>query len=238
MSLQDRFDDLLVRTAAELYQDHRDRMDRPNLIPTPNVIDHADLVLFFEGLQAGLIRLERGGKFNTLDRPMPGGRWSLLSRSRDGGWYNAEYLPQLAAYVELVRHLGYPPDRVLFELPPASLQLDLAVLTDQGTVTILGEAKRAAGMLDPLIHAVRQRFSRTQPGEQTRRRGDEARQLAWRLWLTRTPYLWLVGPGVRHAYRCTVDNQLQVDPIPSLPSAGELGLAHRPATQLSPPTLR
>jgi len=194
MGLQDRFHDLLVRAAAELYQDHRDRMDRPDLIPTPNVIDDADLVLFFERLQAGLIRLERGGKFNTLDRPIPGGRWSLLSRSPDGGWYNAEYLPQLAAYVELVRHLGYPADRVLFELPPASLQLDLAVLTDEGAVAVLGEAKRAAGMLDPLVDTVRVRFRQVQPGEETRRRSDEARQLGWRLWLTRAPYLWLVSP--------------------------------------------
>src|SRR6266545_71227 len=149
MHLQQRFRDLLVRAAAELYEDHPDRMERPDLIPTPNTIDDADLVLFFEGLESGLIRLERGGKFNTLDRPTPSGRWSLLSRSRDGGWYNAEYLPQLAAYIELVRRLGYPPGRVLFELPQRSLQLDLAVLSDEGTVVVLGEAKRAAGMLDP-----------------------------------------------------------------------------------------
>src|SRR6266540_2879068 len=86
MHLQQRFRDLLVRAAAELYEDHPDRMERPDLIPTPNTIDDADLVLFFEGLESGLIRLERGGKFNTLDRPTPSGRWSLLSRSRDGGW--------------------------------------------------------------------------------------------------------------------------------------------------------
>jgi hypothetical protein len=237
MGLQDRFHELLVRAATELYQDHRDRMDRPGLIPTANVIDDADLVLFFEGLEGGLIRLERGGKFNTLDRPAPGGRWSLLSRSRDGGWYNAEYLPQLAAYVELVRRLGYPADRVLFELPRRSLQLDLAVLTDQGTVAVLGEAKRATSMLDPLAQAARQRFSLVQPGEKTRRRSDEARQLAWRLWLTRAPYLWLVGPGVRQAYRCSYD-PLVLDTIPSMPSAGELGLAHGSPTKMAPPALR
>lgn len=126
----------------------------------------------------------------------------MLSRSRDGGWYNAEYLPQLAAYVELVR-LRYPPGRVLFELPHRSSQLDLAVLTDLGTVAVLGEAKRAAGMLDPLIAAIRERFSQVQPGEETKRRGDEARQLAWRLWRTGAPCLWLVGPGIRRAYRCS-----------------------------------
>src|SRR6266498_383798 len=169
MHLQQRFRDLLVRAAAELYEDHPDRMERPDLIPTPNTIDDADLVLFFEGLESGLIRLERGGKFNTLDRPTPSGRWSLLSRSRDGGWYNAEYLPQLAAYIELVRRLGYPPGRVLFELPQRSLQLDLAVLSDEGTVVVLGEAKRAAGMLDPFDRC---RPRSVQPG--SARRGDQA----------------------------------------------------------------
>jgi hypothetical protein len=235
--LQDRFHELLVRAAAELHQDHRDRMDRPDLLPTPNVIADADLVLFFEGLDSGLISLERGGRFNTLDRPTPGGRWALLSRSREGGWYNAEYLPQLAAYVELIGRLGYPAGRVLFELPPRSLQLDLAVLTDAGTVAVLGEAKRAATMLDSLATAVRQRFGHAQPGEDSKRRGDEARQLAWRLWLTRTPYLWLVGPGVRQAYRCAYD-PLVLHRIPSLPTATEQGLAHRPPTLLFPPMLQ
>jgi hypothetical protein len=161
----------------------------------------------------------------------------LLSRSRDGGWYNAEYLPQLAAYVELVRRLGYPPGRVLFELPHRSLQLDLAVLADLGTVAVLGEAKRAAGMLGPLVAAVRNRFSQAPPGEETRRRGDEARQLAWRLWMTRAPYLWLVGPGIRRAYRCSYA-PLVLETIPSLPSAADLGLTHPPAVQMAPPTLQ
>jgi hypothetical protein len=74
MHLQQRFRDLLVRAAAELYQDHPDRMERPDLIQTPNTIADTDLVLFFEALDSGLVRLERGGKFNTLDRPTPGGR--------------------------------------------------------------------------------------------------------------------------------------------------------------------
>ncbi len=237
MTLQHCFHDLLVRAAAELYQDHSDRMQQPDLIPTPNAIDDADLVLFFEGLDCGLIRLERGGRFNTLDRPTLGGRWALLSRSRDGAWYNAEYLPQLATYVELVRRLGYPPGRVLFELPQHSLQLDLAVLTDQDTVAMLGEAKRAAGMLDPLIEAVRHRFSEIQPGEETWRRGDEARQLAWRRWLTRVPYLWLIGPGIRRAHRCSYA-LLALDTVRSLPAAQDVRLSHRPAAQMAPPALQ
>ncbi len=73
MHLQQRFRDLLVRAAAELYEDHPDRMERPDLIPTPNTIDDADLVLFFEGLESGLIRLERGGDqpAGAADRDRP-----------------------------------------------------------------------------------------------------------------------------------------------------------------------
>jgi hypothetical protein len=136
-----------------------------------------------------------------------------------------------------VRRLGYPTGRVLFELPQRSLQLDLAVLGDEGAVVVLGEAKRAAGMLDALVQAIRDRFNQAPPGEETKRRGDEARQLAWRLWLTTAPYLWLVSPGIRRAYRCGYA-PLLLETIPSLPSAEELGLAHPPAAQMPPPTLQ
>jgi hypothetical protein len=103
---------------------------------------------------------------------------------------------------------------------------------------VLGEAKRAAGMLDPLIEAVRHRFSEIQPSEETRRRGDEARQLAWRLWLTRrAPYVWLIGPGVRRAYRCSYA-PLAPDMVRSLPTAQDLRLSHPPAAQLAPPALQ
>jgi hypothetical protein len=125
MDLQERFQQLLVHGSAELHQDHPDQMSQPDLVPTPNVVHDADLALFFEGLDSGLISLKRGGRFNTLDRPMPGGRWALLSRSRAGGWYNAEYLPQLAAYVELICHLGYPAGRVLFTKPTRSWRLGM-----------------------------------------------------------------------------------------------------------------
>lgn len=70
-----------------------------------------------------LINPHSAGRFNTQDRPTPDGRWGILSRSKAGGWFNAEYLPQLAAYVEATLELGYPSPRVLFELPAQSLQL-------------------------------------------------------------------------------------------------------------------
>lgn len=109
MNVRRRFDELLRRGSAELFADNPTRMRSGALIPTPNVIDDADLDRFFAALEAGLITLYRGARFNTLDRPKPGGRWSLLSRAATGGWYNAEYLPQIAAYSEAIVRLGYSP---------------------------------------------------------------------------------------------------------------------------------
>ena len=173
------FLELLQRSSAELHADHPELMDTGQLIPTSNQIDEDDVALFYEGCEAGLIRLLRGGRFNTVDRPTAAGRWGLLSRSRLGGWYNAEYLPQLAAYVDAILHLGYPPGRVLFELPTSALQLDLAILDDNGRVVVLGEAKRDALMLETLRRKVEHRYTDSPPDMTGSK--DEARQLAWRL---------------------------------------------------------
>lgn len=235
--LPERFTALLAASSAELFADNPSVMASPGLLPTTNVIDEGDLALFFAGVDAGLIRLARGGKFNTFDRPKPGGRWSLLSRSRRGGWYNAEYLPQLAAYVDAVLMLGYPKERVLFELPDESLQLDLAILDDSGRVVVLGEAKREQGMLPKLVFSVSTRFSTAPPDDESKKRGDEARQLAWRLWTVRAPHCWLIAPGERFSYRCEFDPLLML-PAGGLPSARDLSLDHRPPRALQPPRLR
>lgn len=174
-------------------------MASAELLPTPNSVDAGDVELFFRGVEAGLIRLEPSGRFNTLDRPKEGGRWALLSRSRAGGWFNAEYLPQLAAYVEAILDLGYPCERVLFELPAAALQLDLAILDDDGNVMVLGEAKRSTPALAALARGAVHRFGDTAPTDDTKRRGDEQRQLAWRLWTVAPQLTWLIGPGHREA---------------------------------------
>ena len=232
----DRFNELLRKASAELAARNPTLMDSGELLATTNVIDGGDVELFFEGAQHGLISVEADGRFNTLDRPAPGGRWALLSRTREGGWYNAEYLPQIAAYVAAIRSLGYPAGRVLFELPPAALQLDLAILDDAGRVIVLGEAKRDTAMIEKLRSDLLRRFSTSSPGDETKRRGDEARQLAWRLWTVRPDYLWLIGPGERTAYQCRFD-PLRLDRLAELPTASGLGLAADPGRQLPPPHL-
>ena len=223
----DAFLDLLEQSSKELYTDHRDRMDSPKLVPTPNVIHPEDVALFYAGVDAGLISLCRGGRFNTLDRPVASGRWGLLSRSRAGGWYNAEYLPQLAAYVDAVVILGYPAGRVLFELPPSALQLDLAILDDVGRVVVLAEAKRDVSMLDRLMERVTELYSDATPDMTTTK--DEARQLGWRLWTVAPDYTWLIAPNRRDAYMTATD-PLRLTPTVEgrLPSAATLGLDQMP----------
>lgn len=199
-----RFTGLLERASVELLHDNPGAMATAALLPTPNVIDRGDVELFFEAVDAGLIEITRGGRFNTQDRPTPKGRWGLLSRSKKGGWYNAEYLPQIASYADAVLRLGYPSERVLFELPTKALQLDLAVLDDDGNVVVLGEAKRDNAMFPKLLASIEERFRNGPPSPGSKKRGDEPRQLAWRLWSVRPAHLWLIGPGQRTAYRLSL----------------------------------
>jgi hypothetical protein len=196
-----RFETLLTRSSTGLFEDNANRMASDRLLPTPNVIADLDLELFFLGVEEGLIHLERGGRFNTRD----------------------QYLSQLAAYVELVSALGYPFGRVFFELPEKALQLDVAVVGDGGDVVVLGEAKRESSMLDRLATGVVERFASAAPIDDSKKRGDEVRQLAWRLWTTHAPYLWLVGPGSRQAYACSYE-PLRLERLAALPNARDLGL--------------
>jgi hypothetical protein len=230
------FDELLTEASGVLHARNQGVMRSSRLLKTPNVIDPADVDLFFRGVGAGLIDVKPDGRFNTLDRPTPPGRWALLSRSAEGGWFNAEYLPQLAAYVEVILYLGYPSERVFFELPTKSLQLDLAVLDDDGSVRVLGEAKRSTPALVTLLSGVLERFSHHAPSAASKRRGDEQRQLAWRLWTVDPEITWLIGPGHREAFRTTLE-PLRLESITALPPAEELGLRHSPPRKLEPPVL-
>lgn len=231
-----RFEELLVNASSMLHAYNPDKMQSSRLLPTPNIVNAGDVELFFRGVEAGVIDVKPDGRFNTLDRPTPPGRWALLSRSQAGGWFNAEYLPQLAAYVEAILDLGYPPERVLFELPATSLQLDLAILDDEGSVRVLGEAKRSTAALTTLRNGVLDRFSDQAPGPESKRRGDEQRQLAWRLWTVGPQITWLIGPGHREAFRTTL-TPLGLDSIPTLPPAHVLDLGDSPPKPLTPPVI-
>jgi hypothetical protein len=196
-------------------------------------ITDSDVAALSEGVDLGLVSWRSPMYFDTLDRPRPPkGRWWLAER--DGGsrrpcW---EFVPQLAAYVELIRDYGYHRHRVLFDTPQAALQLDLAVLDDEARVRVLGEAKKESKDLDSL-----ERGLLTHLDEQPQpKRGDEPRQLAWRLWATRASHLWLVGPSDRRAFEVSY-SPLRLRRIEALPTAAELGLDSGPDEMMSPPSL-
>jgi hypothetical protein len=187
----------------------------------------------FAGIELGLIAWRPGGRFDTLDRPRPPrGRWWLIERDGDTRRPCWEFVPQLAAYVELIRDHEYHRSRVLFDTPQSALQLDLSVLGDDGSVVVLGEAKKEATDLNKLeIGLLAHQVEEPEP-----RRGDESRQLAWRLWVTRAPYLWLIGPSDRRAYRVDYE-PLALTRLEDLPVGTTLGLVDGPERVMDPPVL-
>ncbi|ABL81780.1 MULTISPECIES: hypothetical protein [unclassified Nocardioides] len=143
-------------------------------------------------------------------------------------------MPQIAAYVDAILHLGYPAGRVLFELPGAALQLDLAILDDTGRVVVLGEAKRDTAMLATLRANVENRYSATAPDMSAAK--DEVRQLAWRLWTVAPDYTWLIGPNHRLAFETRPSPlRLQLTSGGRLPPAANLGLDGQPPVAMMPP---
>ena len=149
---------------------------------------------------------------------------------------HAEYLPQIAAYVEAILTLAIRTSVCCLSRPPRHCRLYLAILNDDGTVRVLGEAKRSTPALSSLRQGAVNRFGKGTPTNESRRHGDEQRQLAWRLWTVSPEFTWLIGPGHREAFRTELA-PLRLSSLPMLPPAHELDLAHRPPQQLAPPVL-
>lgn len=196
------------------------------------ITDH-DCEAVAAGVELGLIFWRPDGRFDTLDRPRPPrGRWWLIEKDGETRRPCWEFVPQLAAYVELIRDHGYHRNRVLFDTPQSALQLDLAVLGDDDSVVVLGEAKKESVDLDKLERGLLAHLD----DEPEPKRGDEPRQLAWRLWVTRARYLWLIAPSDRRAFK--VEHEpLRLTRIDELVSAGALGLVDGPAEVMTPPRL-
>jgi hypothetical protein len=55
--------------------------------------------------------------------------------------------------------------------------------------------------------------------------------LAYRLWVTRAPWLWLVGPGDRRAFAVSYQPSLVLRPSGALPTPEALGV-HRASTRI------
>src|SRR5690349_126420 len=121
----------------------------------------------------------------------------------------------------------------MFELAASPMQLGLAVFDDEGRAVCLGVAKSDVAMLSSLDDGMQCRFLVAEPTTDSKKRGDEVRQLAWSLWTTRSPYLWLIAPGDRRAFACRYD-PLELTPLTRLPHAADLGLGHEPPAAVTP----
>ncbi len=176
----------------------------------------ADAQTVEEGFGEGLLSVESASRVRTLD-PLQANAWLVAGDPARPRW---ESLPQLAAYVELLR-AGYPEQAVRFSTPESELGLDLAAVNDDGQVLVLVVARAEPlelAKLEALVptfdeHAVRS--VHVIPGR-------EAKLLAHQLWATRAPYLWLVAAGARRLFRVRYGRTIKLSRMRVLPMPEEL----------------
>jgi hypothetical protein len=182
-----------------------------------------DAELAERGFASGLLRIEHPNRVRTAD-PHQGTAWLVEGDPAHLCW---EYLPHLAAYVELVEEYGYPAAAIRFETPDAELNLDLAVLDAAGRVQVLGEVKTEPSQtrsLQTLVPTFAGDPGKPAPVRSGGPHGAhrEAWKLAHQLWVTRAPYLWLAASGFRAAFDVEYDDHIVLCPRAHLPPAGEL----------------
>lgn len=113
------------------------------------------------------------------------------------------------------------------------VRLDHAVDSETAGEPVCGALEDG---LAKLLRSIHERFTRAAPVPESKKRGDEAGQLAWRLWQVRPDFCYLLGPGHREALQCGYE-PLTLSPVGMLPTAGALGLDHRPPRPVRPPEL-
>jgi hypothetical protein len=169
-----------------------------------------------EGFGEGLLVMESASRVWTLD-PLQSSAWLVAGDPARARW---ESLPQLAAYVELLQ-AGYPGAALRFETPDSELALDLAAVNSEGQVLLLGVARAEPlelaklEALVPTFEVGDVRSVRDIPGR-------EAKQLAYQLWSTRAPYLWLVAAGARRLFRVRYGRTIKLTRVRVLPMAEDL----------------
>jgi hypothetical protein len=125
----------------------------------------------------------------------------------------------------LIERHGFPIPAVRFETPGVEhgVDADLAIVDANGSVVVLGEAKKESRELDRLLEQL-PAYAAADPGPPTTREpGRAVRKLAHRLWRTRAPWLWLVGPADRRAFEVSY-GPLTLRGQPSLPKPEDLPL--------------
>ena len=185
-------------------------------------LDEADAQLVAKGLDRGLIRFV-GNYLRTRD-PYQHTAWLVEGDPSHLCW---EYLPHMAAYVELVLNFGYPLEAIRFETPDLEMNLDLAVVDAAGAIVVLGEVKTESRQIKALA-ALLPSFV-TDPGKPdpvTRGGPQGARREAWKLahqlWVSGASWLWLVASGARLTFRVEYEGGLHLSAVNTLPSAAEL----------------
>jgi hypothetical protein len=182
--------------------------------------DH-DARLFASGLAEGHLRVDERGYLVTRD-PYQATAWLVEGNPCWPCW---EYLPHAASYVELIAQHDFPVGSVRFETPGSEygIDADLAVVDDQGRVVVLGEAKKESRDLDYLLDQL-PTYAADDPGPPTTREPKRAvRKLAHRLWLTRAPWLWLIGPADRRVFEVSFEPMV-LRRRAALPTAEDLKL--------------
>lgn len=187
-------------------------------------LHESDAATVERGFRDGLLSIQKPNRVLTAD-PFQGTAWLIEGTPARLCW---EYVPHMAAYVELIQDHGYPSSAVRFETPDVEMNLDLAVLDATGHVLVLGEVKREARQIAGLEQVVQElqgdpgkAVPRTAPGApQGPRR--EAWKLAHQLWQTRAPHLWLIASGTRQVFDVGYSDRIVLDPRPSLPAVSEL----------------
>lgn len=186
-------------------------------------LHESEAELVARGLDAGLLEFE--GNYLRSRDPHQHTAWLVEGDPAHLCW---EYLPHMAAYVELVLTFGYPVGAVRFETPDAEMNLDLAVVDTAGAIMVLGEVKTESRQIVSLANLLPGFVVDPGKPDPVRRGGPQgARREAWKLahqlWVSRASWLWLVASGARLAFRVEYDDGLVVSPTDTIPSATELG---------------
>lgn len=168
------------------------------------------------GFGEGLLTMESASRVRTLD-PRQASAWLVEGDPARARW---ELLAQLAAYVELLR-AGYPERAVRFATSENELALDLAAINDDGRVLLLGVA-RAESLELAKLEALVQTFDGSGVRPVPDVPGKEAQQVAYQLWSTRAPYLWLVAAGARRLFRVRYGTTIKLTQVAVLPTPEEL----------------
>lgn len=198
--------------AARMGQELGDITDRDRSV---RLVD-GDARTVEEAFGDGLLEMAAAGRVRTRD-VLQSPAWLVAGDPPRPRW---ESLPQLAGYVELLR-LGYPEAAVRFATSEAELGLDLAAVTEDGDVLVLGVARAESLLLDKL-EALVPTFEVGGPRTVRSALGCDAHRVATQLWATRAPYLWLVAAGNRRVLRVSYGRTITLTALRRLPQVGEL----------------